>query len=62
MAALQTTIISLSIGTPYLLTIILLKFETVHSTTENPLYMDARYNDKIHHNVNLNVTKPLLKR
>ena len=27
------TIITLSIGTPYLLTIILLKFEIVHSTT-----------------------------
>ena len=30
--------------------------------TDNPLYTDTRYNDKIHYNDNLTVTKPLLKR
>ena len=30
--------------------------------TENPLYTDTRYNDKIRYNENLSVTKPLLKR
>ena len=29
----KTTVFTLSIGTPYLLTVLLLKFETVHSTT-----------------------------
>ena len=29
--------------------------------TVNPLYNDTRYNDKIHYNDNLNVTKPSLK-
>ena len=28
----------------------------------NPLYTDTQYNDKTHYNVNLNVTKPSLKR
>ena len=30
--------------------------------TDNPLYTDTRYNDKIHYNDNLTVTKPLLMR
>ena len=32
------------------------------SRTDNPLYTDTRYNDKICYNDNLNVTKPSLKR
>ena len=31
--SLLNTVFTLSIGTPYLLTILVLKFETVHSTT-----------------------------
>ena len=30
--------------------------------TDNPLYADIRYNDKIRYNDNLTVTKPSLKR
>ena len=30
--------------------------------TDNPLYTDSRYNDKVHDNDNLTVTKPSLKR
>ena len=30
--------------------------------TDNPLYTNTRYNDKIRYNDNLNVTKPSLKR
>ena len=30
--------------------------------TDNPLNTDTQYNDKIHYNDNLTVTKPLLKR
>ena len=30
--------------------------------TDNPLYTDTRYNDKIRYNDNLTVTKPSLKR
>ena len=32
-----------------------------HLDTVNPLYTDIRYNDKIHYNDNLNVTKSSLK-
>ena len=31
-------------------------------TTDNPLYTDTRFNDKIRYNDNLTVTKPSLKR
>ena len=31
-------------------------------STDNPLYTDTRYNDNIHYNDNLTVTKPSLKR
>ena len=30
-----------------------------HIATDNPLYTDTRYNDKIRYNDNFNVTKPL---
>ena len=30
--------------------------------TDNPLYTDTQYNDKIRYNDNLTVTKPLLKK
>ena len=30
--------------------------------TDNPVYTDTRYNDKIRYNDNLTATKPLLKR
>ena len=37
---------------------------TMHQkeNTDNPLYTDTRYNDKIRYNDNLTVTKPSLKR
>ena len=35
---------------------------TLKRYTVNPLYTDARYNDKIRYNDNLNVTKHSLKR
>ena len=38
------------------------KLESTCIGTNNPLYTDTRYNDKIHYNDNLPVTKPLLKR
>ena len=31
-------------------------------TTDNPLYTDTRYNDKIRYNDNLTVTKPSLQK
>ena len=34
----------------------------VNNNTDNPLYTDTRYNDKIHYDDNLTVTKPSLKR
>ena len=37
------------------------EFYCVH-TTDNPLYTDTRFNDKIRQNDNLNVTKPSQKR
>ena len=38
------------------------KFPVPHYVTDNPLYTDTRYNDKVRYNDNLTVTKPSLNR
>ena len=37
-------------------------YNLLYPITDNPLYTDTRYNDKIRYNNNLNGTKPSLKR